>query len=52
MSNWMFLILKRYWAVLVLPLQYSHGRRINNKAAHVRLLIVIFLEVVPWTAVS
>ena len=52
MNNWMSLILKGCWAVLVLPLQYSPGRRRKKKATQVRSLIVIFLEVVPWTAVS
>ena len=44
MNNWMSLILKGCWAVLVLPLQYSPGRRRKKKATQVRSLIVIFLE--------
>ena len=52
MNNWMSLILKGCWVVLVLPLQYSPGRRRKKKATQVRSLISIFLEVVPWTAVS
>ena len=52
MNNWMSLILKGCWVVLVLPLQYSPGRRRKKKATQVRSLISIFLEVVPLVAVS
>ena len=52
MNNWMSLILKGCWAVLVPPLQYPPGRRRRKKANQVRSLIVIFLEVVPWAVVS
>ena len=40
------------WAVSVPTLQYSPGRRRNKKATQLRLLKAIFLEVVPWVAVS
>ena len=52
MDNWMSLILKGCWAVLVPPLQYLPGRRRKKKANQVRSLILIFLEVVPWVVVS
>ena len=52
MMNWMSLRLKGYWAVFVPPLQYLPGRRSKKKATQVRLLIEIFIEVVPWAAVS
>ena len=48
----MSLVLKGYWAVLVLPLQYLPGRRSKKNSTQVRLLVEIFIEVVPWAAVS
>ena len=52
MMTCMYLGLKGYWAVLVLSLQYLPGRRSKKKATQVRSLIGIFIEVVPWAAVS
>ena len=52
MKNWMSLNLNGWWAVLVPPLQYSLGWRTNNKAARVRLLMEIFIGMVPLVAVS
>ena len=51
MKNRMSLRLKGCWEVLVPPLQHLNGRRRKKKATQVRLLIAIFLEVVPWAAV-
>ena len=48
----MSLRLKGYWLVLVLPLQYLPGQRRKKKATQVKSLIEIFIEVVPWAAVS
>ena len=52
MTNCMSLRLKGYWAVLLSPLQYLPGRRSKKKATQVRLLIEIFIEVVPLAEVS
>ena len=52
MMTCMSLGLKGYWAVLLSPLQYLPVRRSKKKATQVRLLIEIFIEVVPWAAVS
>ena len=52
MMNRMSLGLKGYWVVSVPPLQYLPGRRSKKKATQVRLLIEIFIEVVPWAEVS
>ena len=48
----MSLRLKGCWEVVVPPLQYLPGRRRKKKATQVRLMIVMFLEVVPWAEVS
>ena len=44
--------MKGCWAVLVLPFQYLPGLVRKNKATEVRLLIAMFLAVVPWVMVS
>ena len=51
MNNWISLILKGCWAVLVPPLNYLHVKRSKKKATQVRLTIAIFIEVVPWAEV-
>ena len=52
MNNWTSLRLKGCWTVLVPSLQYLPGWRRKNKATQVRSMILMFLAVVPWVAVS
>ena len=52
MNNWTSLGLNGWWAVSVLPLQYSTCQRRKNKATQARFLMTMLIGVVPWAAVS
>ena len=52
MNNCTSLILKGFWTVPVLPLQYSPGRRREKNVTELKSLMAIFLAVVSWEAVS